>query len=66
MKKIQIVPKFEFHFQKPEFRSILDLGDFLKKTEISDEKDFHLWVSKNIKNLDYIKNYGRYEDEPKR
>ena len=34
--------------------------------EISGLKYFHLWVSKIIENLNYIKNYERYEDEPEK
>ena len=40
--KVQIVHKIEFNFQESETRSILDMGDFLKKLEISDEKYFLL------------------------
>ena len=54
------------NFQSSKIQSNFDFELFAKKMEISDEKYFHLWVSKTIENFRYMKNYGRYEDETKR
>ena len=46
-------------------QSISVLGVSKRNFEISDENNFNLWVSKLSVFLDYMKNYERYEDEPK-
>ena len=50
---MKTVHKIKFNFQKSEIRPF-GFGSISEKTEISDEKYFHLWVSKNMKILDYM------------
>ena len=54
-----------FLLQKSEIHSIFVFGVSIRNFEVSDENNFHLWVSKLSVFLDYMKNYERYEDEPK-
>ena len=54
-----------FLLQKSEIHSISVFGVSIRNFEISDENNFDLWVSKLSVFLDYMKNYERYEDEPK-